>query len=155
MSGITNNSRPKRKTTTTEKVIDPSNAPVPAFASHQAATSPAAAKLPSAPSPESIENALGGDVAKRLAADNSSSRANKRKTLDIVELTDSELAADEGENPSDSTGSTIRRSKGVTIPCIAKKRHKSDTDPIDVDADNVLADIEILKPGLEPRPSLT
>ncbi|KAF8517114.1 hypothetical protein JB92DRAFT_2829106 [Gautieria morchelliformis] len=92
----------------------------------------AAAKLPSAPSPECIggravegsgntphtsettdhtENALGGVVAKKPAAGNNSSHLNKWKTLDIVELTDSEFAADEGENSSDSTGSTKTQCK--------------------------------------------
>ncbi|KAF8483263.1 hypothetical protein JB92DRAFT_3148955 [Gautieria morchelliformis] len=90
----------------------------------------AAAKLPSAPSPECIggravegsgntshtgettghtEDALGGDVAKKLAAGNNSSRMNKRKTLDIVELTDSELHANRDldeffEEPAAVTG---------------------------------------------------
>ncbi|KAF8523574.1 hypothetical protein JB92DRAFT_2827300 [Gautieria morchelliformis] len=37
MSGITNSSRPKCRITATEKVTDPSNASVPALASHAAA----------------------------------------------------------------------------------------------------------------------
>ncbi|KAF8498932.1 hypothetical protein JB92DRAFT_3125092 [Gautieria morchelliformis] len=151
MSGISNNSRPKRKITATEKVVNPSNASTPALASHQAAATAAAAKrlaaakLPSARSPECIggrgveegsvniahtgettdhtENAFGGDVSKKFAAGNSScagnssSRVNKLKTLDTVYLTNSEFAADRGENSmSDSTGSTKTHHK-------EKKKH--------------------------------
>ena len=121
MSGTINNFRPKRKIIATEKVTDPSNASVPALASHQAAASAAAAKrlitakLPSAPSPESIgesavekasggniletsdtadktcpEKTLGRDVVKSITGSGNSSRVNKRKAVDIVELTESD-----------------------------------------------------------------
>ncbi|KAF8527233.1 hypothetical protein JB92DRAFT_2826308 [Gautieria morchelliformis] len=77
-----------------------------------------------------ISNALGGDVSKQLAAGNSSSLVNKWKTLDTVEFTDSEFAADEGENSSYSTGSTKTHCKKKKKH--AMKRHKSATDPIDI-----------------------
>ncbi|KAF8520553.1 hypothetical protein JB92DRAFT_2895002, partial [Gautieria morchelliformis] len=64
-------------------------------------------RLPSAPSPESIGEPAAEEGSAQTTGetteDNSSSRVNKRKTLDIFELTDSELAADERENSSDST----------------------------------------------------
>ncbi|KAF8506307.1 hypothetical protein JB92DRAFT_3098434 [Gautieria morchelliformis] len=143
MSGITNSSRPKRRITATEKVTDPSNVSVLALASHAAAKRLAVARLPSAPSPESIGEPAAEEGSAQTTGetteDNSSSRVNKRKTLDILELTDSELAADERENSSDSTGSTKTQHK-------KKQRH----DPIDVDANNVLADINIVDLSAAP-----
>ncbi|KAF8484310.1 hypothetical protein JB92DRAFT_3131662 [Gautieria morchelliformis] len=163
-------SHPKHKITATEKVTDPSNASVLALASHQAAASaaaaqwPATAKLPSVPSSESIdesavkgessgtpqigdtadptgtENTPGGEVAKDLPGSHTSSRVNKWKTVDIVDLTDSDF--DEGGKTSDSIGSSKtqhKRKQGHTT-----KWHKSATDPIDVDAENVLTDINIV-----------
>ncbi|KAF8508987.1 hypothetical protein JB92DRAFT_3144840 [Gautieria morchelliformis] len=121
MSGITNSSRPKRRITATQKVTDP------------------------APSPESIGEPAAEEGSAQTTGetteDNSSSRVNKRKTLDILELTDSELAADERENSGDSTGSTKTQHK-------KKERHA--VDPIDVDADNVLADINIVDLSAAP-----
>ncbi|KAF8502998.1 hypothetical protein JB92DRAFT_2833510 [Gautieria morchelliformis] len=135
MSGITNSSRPKRRITATEKVTDPSNASVLALASHAAAKRLATPRLPSAPSPESISELAAEEGSAQTTGetteDNSSSCMNKRKTLDIHELTNSELAPDEREN------STM-------------KRHKSAVDPIDVDADNVLADINIVELSAAP-----
>ncbi|KAF8489212.1 hypothetical protein JB92DRAFT_3129545 [Gautieria morchelliformis] len=166
-------SRPKRKITATEKVTDPSNASVPALASHQAAASAAAAKwlaaarLPSAPSSESIdelavegessgtpqfgdtadptgtENTPGGEAAKELPGSQTSSRVNKRKTVDILDLTDSDF--DEGGKTSDSTGSSKTQHKRKQEHTM--KRHKSAADPIDVDAENVLTDINIVDIG--------
>ncbi|KAF8483061.1 hypothetical protein JB92DRAFT_3101804 [Gautieria morchelliformis] len=125
MSGITNSSQPKRRITATEKVTDPSNV------------------LPSAPSPESIGEPAAEEGSAQTTGetteDNSSSRVNKRKTLDILELTDSELAAGKRENSNDSIGSTKTQHK-------KKQRH----DPIDVDADNVLADIDIVDLSAAP-----
>ncbi|KAF8509389.1 hypothetical protein JB92DRAFT_2831978 [Gautieria morchelliformis] len=152
MSGITNSSRPKRRITATEKVTDPSNASVPALASHAAAKRLAAARLPSAPSPESIGEPAAEEGSAQTTGetteDNSSSRVNKRKTLDILELTDPELAADDRENSSDSTGGTKTQHKKKQRHTM--KRHKSAVDPIDIDADNVLADINIVDLSAAP-----
>ncbi|KAF8510980.1 hypothetical protein JB92DRAFT_3118508 [Gautieria morchelliformis] len=146
MSGITNNSRPKRRITATEKVTNPCNVSIPALASHAAAKHLAAAKLPSAPLPESIcepaaEEGSAGNSSQtgETTEDNSSSYVNKRKTLDIVELTDSELAPAREKSPVsrlEAPKPSIIRNKGM--------HHKSAVDPIDVDADNVLTDIDIV-----------
>ncbi|KAF8504072.1 hypothetical protein JB92DRAFT_3098699 [Gautieria morchelliformis] len=150
MSGITNSSRPKRRITGTEKVTDPGNASVPALASHTAAKRLAAARLPSAPSPESIGEPAAEEGSAQTTEDNSSSRVNKRKTLDNLELTDSEIAADERENSSDSTGGTKTQHKKKQRHTM--KRHKSAVDPIEVDANNGLADINIV--DLSAAPSM-
>jgi hypothetical protein len=57
------------------------------------------------------EKTLGRDVVKNITGSSSSSRVNKRKAVDIVELTESEFAVDEGEKSSDLIGGTEAQHK--------------------------------------------
>ncbi|KAF8462653.1 amidase signature domain-containing protein [Gautieria morchelliformis] len=143
MSGITNSSRPKHRITATERSPTPAMCP---FRHLLHMLLPNGSPRPDCPPlhlPESIGELAAEEGSAQTTGetteDNSSSCVNKRKMLDILELTDSELAADERENSSDSTGSTKTQHK-------KKQRH----DPIDVDANNVLANINIVDLSAAP-----